>query len=65
MKQVFKIARNVKDGLTTTIIGSIIIAAALASIFYLEYTWLNVLPGLGLGVLLMCMPKSEKKAQSE
>jgi len=65
MNQVMKIARNVKDGITTTIIGAVIIVAALASIFYLEYTWLNVLPGLGLGILLMCMPGKKKNNESK
>lgn len=64
MNQVLKITRNVKDGITTTIIGAVMIVAALASIFYLEYTWLNALPGLGLGIFLMCMPDKKKTRES-
>lgn len=62
MNQIFKIARNVKDGLKTTIIGIVLIGTSISSVFILEYSWTNILPGLGLGILLLCLPdKKEKK----
>jgi len=64
MNQVMKIANNVKKGLKTTIIGGVLIAASIASVFVLEYSWANALPGIGLGVLLMCMPDKRKSRES-
>lgn len=61
MRRILKIVDNVKKGPKTTVLGAVIILASIGSVFYLEYSWANVIPGLGLGALLFLLPDKKKQ----